>query len=507
MSTLHVIPARDRHNIHEKLSLYILGRVMEKPDLSLSVFAGEPAFGLFEELVSLAQKAAIDLSRVRFLVFDELITQDGKAPFKENLDAMLFRPLSVPQENIVWFDPGNDPELEAKRIAKWVDVVGIDIMLLSVDFRGHIGFHTSGSEPSSPAGLVEIESKVRWQTERAFTLGLKQILAANTVLLFASGIICADIVRDIAEGSYDLQKPVAVFQHHPRVIFIADEEALSKLQRSDGISGYYAGIYIVNEDNLPEGKTILVVSPHPDDAAISMGGAAAMLSTQNRVVVAVMTTGHRAFIYGKRHQERILIRESEVKAESKILGTEPVFLRLPFYDHNYEIGETDWQRFMEVLEEIGPHWVFLPHENDTHPAHLAAREIALQCVNAVSRKAGHSIDLWSFEGPWAVFNKGGFNALFSIPPQVFEKKLRAVRCHTSQLARTAYDVAADSLARLRSSLVPELSLAGFGRKPPKLEPYVELFTSEESGSILQDIADAQQKAVKKNPRSRDDIHT
>ena len=473
-----MIPGRDLHNVYDKLSISILGRVMEKPDLTLSVFSGDPAFGLYEALVSNARRAAIDLSGVRFVVFDELMREDGKPAFKANLDAVLFEPLAVPQENIVWFDPAKDPKTEARRIAKWIEVIGIDIMLLSVDFRGHIGFHTALSEEHSEAGPVPVENKSRWKAERAFSLGLNQVLAADTVLLFASGLICADIVRDIVEGSYDLSKPVAVFQRHNRVIFFADEEALSKIEQTEKISGYYAGIYIVDRETLPRKRTILIVSPHPDDAAISMGGAVAMLAARNRLVTAVMTTGHRAFIYGKRHEERIRIRESEVRAESKILGSEPVFLRLPFYDRNYEVGDTDRRQFSELLERVGPDWVFLPHENDTHPAHLASRRIALDCLQAAEGGGRTAVETWSYEGPWAVFNKDNFNALFSIPPETFEKKLQAIRCHASQTARTAYDVAADSLARLRSSLIPELSLAGFGRKPPKLEPYLELFSIE-----------------------------
>jgi hypothetical protein len=39
-------------------------------------------------------------------------------------------------------------------------------------------------------------------------------------------------------------------------------------------------------------------------------------------------------------------------------------------------------------------------------------------------------------------------------------------------------VAAESLARLRSALVPEAELAGYGAKPPRLEPYLELFNRQ-----------------------------
>jgi len=113
-----------------------------------------------------------------------------------------------------------------------------------------------------------------------------------------------------------------------------------------------------------------VVSPHPDDAPISLGGTMAMLSQANTVTTAVMTTGHRSFIYGTQRAERIAIREAEVMRESRFLGVEPRFLRLPFYDANYEISERDLEIFGSLLTTFAPDWIFMPHQKDSHPAHM-----------------------------------------------------------------------------------------------------------------------------------------
>ena len=322
---------------------------------------------------------------------------------------------------------------------------------------------------------MPVENRERWGTGEAFSLGLADLARASRILLFASGKNLAEIVRSLTEGSFDPSKPISVLQRHGNVILVADRSALSRIEGVEKISGYHAGLFILDAASAPTGRRVLIVSPHPDDAPISVGGTMALLAGQNRVVTAVMTTGHRSFIYGTQREERIAIREKEVLKESRILGAEPRFLRLPFYEANYEVTEEDIRQFSALLAELSPDWVFMPHRADAHPAHVASRRIALESLQRHLKAGGGSVETWDYEGPWALFNRGDFNTIVSVPRIAFERKIEAIQAHRSQVARTPYDVAAESLARLRSALVPESELSGYGGKPPRLEPYLELF--------------------------------
>jgi 6-phosphogluconolactonase/glucosamine-6-phosphate isomerase/deaminase len=133
MAPIHVVPARDELNIEQKLVTLILAAVQEKPDLIISVFAGTPAFGPYRVLVERARAELVDFTRVRFVVFDELIgatTAGAVAPFRAVLDERLFVPLAIPPENILSFDPSKDAAAEAARIEGQLGVTGIDIALL-----------------------------------------------------------------------------------------------------------------------------------------------------------------------------------------------------------------------------------------------------------------------------------------------------------------------------------------------------------------------------------------
>lgn len=474
MLPIRIIPARDEENVTQKVATLLLAAVEEKPDLIIAVFAGTPAFGAYRLLADRARAEDVDFSRVRFVVFDELLGPAG-APFRAVLQERLFAPLTVPDENIVAFNPSAEWGAEARRIESWLEISGIDIALLSADARGHIGFHVSGSALDTPAGIVSVENRERWGAERAFSLGLADLARASRVLLFASGKNLAEIVRSLTEGGFDPSKPICALQRHGNVVLVADRGALSRIQGVEKISGYHSGLFILDSATAPSNRRVLVVSPHPDDAPISLGGTMALLAAQNRLVTAIMSTGHRSFIYGTQREERIAIREKEVLRESRILGVEPRFLRLPFYEANYEVTEADIERFSTLLAELAPDWVFMPHRADAHPAHIASRRIALESLHRMQRAGSGNVEAWDYEGPWALFNRGDFNTIVSVPRISFERKIAAIQAHASQVSRTPYDVAAESLARLRSALVPESELSGYGGKPPRLEPYLELF--------------------------------
>jgi glucosamine-6-phosphate deaminase len=477
MAPIRIIPARDEENIEQKLVTLILAAAAEKPDLIICVFAGTPAFGTYRLLSQRARSEIADFSRVRFVVFDELL-REGSAPFRAVLEERLFAPLGVPAENVVAFDPRKDAGGETARISSALSVSGIDIALLSVDSRGHIGFHVTGSGHESRAGILPVENQKRWGTARAFSLGLADLSKASRIILFAAGRNLAEIVQRLTEGSFDPALPISVLQRHGNVTLVADGGALSRIEKVERISGFHSGLFIMSADTVPAGRRAVVVSPHPDDAPISLGATIAMISQQNRVVSAVMSTGHRSFIYGTQRGERISLREAEVVRESRTLGAEPRFLRLPFYDSNYEVSERDLEIFGSLLAEIDPDWVFLPHHGDSHPAHVASRRIAGEAIRRFLAGTRKTIELWNYEGPWALFNRGDFNTIVSVPRVPFERKLQAIRVHESQVTRTPYDVAAESLARLRAALVPESALAGFGAQPPRLDPYLELFFRE-----------------------------
>jgi LmbE family N-acetylglucosaminyl deacetylase len=310
-------------------------------------------------------------------------------------------------------------------------------------------------------------------------MGLETIMSAKKIILLASGKEKAQAVAKAIEGPVSKVVPASLLQLHPDVTFILDKPAASKLKRkyNSVLNLINPRFLLLNPKDLPKEKNILVISPHPDDASISLGGILTALSKDNKIYIAIMTSGYRSYIFGKNKKQRIKIREQEVKRESKILGTKPIFLQCQFYEAKDTAAaiKKDTKKVLEILKKIKPDIIFLPHKKDSHPTHTLSRKVVLDALKRKQRFDRTEVELWFYEGPWAIFAEDDFNTIFAFGNDLMNKKMRAVKEQRSQIARTRFDLAAKALAELRSALIPEQALFGFGSKTPKVGKYFELF--------------------------------
>ena len=114
---------------------------------------------------------------------------------------------------------------------------------------------------------------------------------------------------------------------------------------------------------------IVVVSPHPDDAELGMGGTIARLVAEGHsVLVADLTDGEPTPCGSP---ER---RAAEARDADSILGCTRRNLGLPNRALVHTIDAR--HRLAAVLREHGCEILFAPHPEDAHPDHIAATRIA-----------------------------------------------------------------------------------------------------------------------------------
>lgn len=481
---MKIIKAKNAAEMSKKAATIIINEVILNQSAVLGLATGSTPLGLYKELIKSHKEMSVDFSHVTTFNLDEYHPIVGSQSYRHFMFENLFDHINLNKRKINLLDGcAKDPWQECKNFEKRLMDTRIDIQILGIGSNGHIAFNEPNSKFDTKTRVVNLtESTIKDNArffksiddvpKRAMTEGLATIIHSKKIILLASGQNKADAVKKMIEGPVTESCPASILQHHPDVVVIITEDAASLLrQETTKVAGYK----IYTENNIPKGKNIVVISPHPDDSCINAGGTIALLSESNTVHNFIMTSGHRSYIPDTNEAERVKIREKEANEEAKILRTIPHFLFLDFYDNGKKSMDKDVERIYKELKIINPDIIILPQRKDTHPTHAMAREFSLAALKRLK-----NTELWFYESTWGLFSQGDFNAIVSLPHRYIRKKIKAIRKHKSQITRTRYDIAAKALAKLRGAIIPEQNLIGYGKRPIKIDEDIELYFVEDS---------------------------
>ncbi|HEX8208638.1 MAG TPA: glucosamine-6-phosphate deaminase [Longimicrobium sp.] len=373
----------------------------------------------------------------------------------------------------------------------------------------------------------------------AVTMGVASILDAREIALVATGEHKAAIVRRSVEGEPDPDVAATYLQDHPNATFYLDPAAAAELTRIKtpwvvgevtwtrkleieaviwlsqttgksilkldpedyrenhlsallaryGSAGPLNGEVfnaliskIRGRSKLPQGKRIIVFSPHPDDDVISMGGILNKLhQNENDIVVAYQTSGNIAVFdhevrryldflqrFGSdfanggelldltRRMESFLdskhpgqvdipevqtikqrIREAEAVSGIETFGMtrdQACFLKLPFYQtgkvRKDPIGPEDVAIVLRLLEEQRPELIYVAGDlSDPHGTHR-------MCLEAVERAlqqySGEQPEVWYYRGAWQEWSVSDADILVPLSEEELRTKILAIYKHQSQ---------------------------------------------------------------------------
>ncbi|HEX8450448.1 MAG TPA: glucosamine-6-phosphate deaminase [Longimicrobium sp.] len=373
----------------------------------------------------------------------------------------------------------------------------------------------------------------------AVTMGVASILDAREIALVATGEHKAAIVRRSVEGEPDPDVAATYLQDHVNATFYLDPAAAAELTRIKtpwvvgevtwtrkleieaviwlsqttgksilkldpedyrenhlsallaryGSAGPLNGEVfnaliskIRGRSKLPQGKRIIVFSPHPDDDVISMGGILNKLhQNENDIVVAYQTSGNIAvfdhevrryldflqrfgsdFANGgelldltqrmesfldSKHPGQVdipevqtikqRIREAEAVSGIETFGMtrdQACFLKLPFYQtgkvRKDPIGPDDVAIVLRLLEEQRPELIYVAGDlSDPHGTHR-------MCLEAVERAlqqySGEQPEVWYYRGAWQEWSVSDADILVPLSEEELRTKILAIYKHQSQ---------------------------------------------------------------------------
>jgi len=125
---------------------------------------------------------------------------------------------------------------------------------------------------------------------------------------------------------------------------------------------------------------LLVVSPHPDDAELGLGGTLARVKDEGYTTAIIDLTQGEAATKGTPE-----LRRQEAAAAAEVLKLD-VRRNLGWPDSRIFDSEDKRLQLARVLRELKPRVVVAPHHNDRHPDHVAAAQIVPAAVHLAGLK-------------------------------------------------------------------------------------------------------------------------
>ena len=230
----------------------------------------------------------------------------------------------------------------------------------------------------------------------------------------------------------------------------------------------------------PFPKKVLVLSPHPDDDVISMGGTLIRLVHQGHDVhVAYQTSGNvavhdsvvmqhmdaafqlgfgnrlkevRALIESKKPGEpeprelldiKAAIRRSEARGADHSFGMTAShihFLNLPFYEsggiQKLPCTQADVDIIKELMNSIRPDQIYMAGDlADPHGTHRVCTEAALEAVSQLREEGAEWVDkcvIWLYRGAWMEWELDRVDMAVPLSPDELIEKRHAIYRHLSQ---------------------------------------------------------------------------
>lgn len=206
-------------------------------------------------------------------------------------------------------------------------------------------------------------------------------------------------------------------------------------------------------------RTILIVSAHPDDMEIGMGGTVAKLVAERAEITSLVVTdgGRASNPFGWTEQRMAEVRRAEALRAAEVLGVRDVI----FCDQPDAADEVDMEavrrKLVEVMTLLKPTEVYTLHDElDRHPGHRLAGRLVRESVGESGLTPNGGV--WAYEvwGPFARWDR-----LEYIDPYVGKKKL-AIAEYRSQVATIPYGDGVLGLNRWRAVFADPMEAAPAG---------------------------------------------
>ena len=244
MSKIDLIITNSYEEMSQKAADIIIELLKKKPNSILGLATGSTPLGLYKILISKYNEGLISFKDVQTFNLDEYcdIPKEHEQSYFTYMNKNLFEHIDIDKNNTYLPKGEGDSKLNSEKYEKELNKIKIDIQLLGIGSNGHIGFNEPGTDFN--LGVHEVvltentikdnarffENDINKVPKKAITMGIKNILDAETIILIANGKNKANAIKNIMSGVVDKNIPASALNlHKGKVYVIVDKEAASLL--------------------------------------------------------------------------------------------------------------------------------------------------------------------------------------------------------------------------------------------------------------------------------------
>lgn len=243
---MKIIKTKDYSDMSRKAANIISAQIILKNESVLGLATGSTPIGTYNQLIDWYHKGDLDFSHVTSVNLDEYksLSKENDQSYAYFMQEHFFSKINIsPDRHFIPDGTNEDSKAECKRYEKLINSLGgIDLQLLGLGHNGHIGFNEPSDSFAADVHLVDltkdtIEANKRFFAsiddvpKQAYTMGVGTILRAKKILLIVSGEDKAKALDAIVNGPICPQVPGSVLRLHQDVIIVADEAALSLVEK------------------------------------------------------------------------------------------------------------------------------------------------------------------------------------------------------------------------------------------------------------------------------------
>jgi len=242
---IELIIANNYEEMSKRAADIISKLIKENPQAILGLATGSTPIGLYQELIKQNKNKEISFKNITTYNLDEYcdIPQSHQQSYYSYMQENFFKYIDINPNNTHLPKGEGNIELNVKNYEEALEKHKINLQLLGVGRNSHIGFNEPGTHFDLGVHVVKLDNKTIQDNSRFFdndisrvpkkaiTMGIKNILDADTIILMANGTNKAEAVKYVMSGIIDENIPVSSLNiHKGKVYVIVDKEAASKIE-------------------------------------------------------------------------------------------------------------------------------------------------------------------------------------------------------------------------------------------------------------------------------------